>query len=226
MTAWPVPRRSACNTQETGSSFNTSRTWSPPCPYTTWIAAGSSSLAVSMTCFSNGRPASGCRTFGSADIMRLPWPAARMTRRKGCNAARRGRGGFFSHSRTSLAHGGGGGRDLPLDDHSVRVLVVLATVLQLRKLFPDSRPYVELGIGVFQVLGGLAVLDEVGGLLERLFERGGRGNRVLKERFPEVREVAVILTAQGAVLESEAVAIKVKSVSSGSRKRRSSMPTR
>ena len=33
---------------------------------------------VSMTCAANGRPASGCRTLGSAECMRLPCPAARI----------------------------------------------------------------------------------------------------------------------------------------------------
>ena len=31
----------------------------------------------------SGRPASGCRTLGSADCIRLPWPAARMTTSSG-----------------------------------------------------------------------------------------------------------------------------------------------
>src|SRR5690606_33706687 len=54
-------------------------TASPPWPYTTWIAAGSAALAASSTWANIGRPAMGCRTFGKAECMRLPWPAARTT---------------------------------------------------------------------------------------------------------------------------------------------------
>jgi hypothetical protein len=60
-------------------SSNSSRTRSPPCPYTTWIDAGSRLAATSSTCASIGVPASGCSTFGMSDCMRLPWPAARIT---------------------------------------------------------------------------------------------------------------------------------------------------
>src|SRR5690606_36870744 len=43
------------------------------------MAAGDSSRAAAMTCESIGRPATFCSTLGSADFMRLPSPAARMT---------------------------------------------------------------------------------------------------------------------------------------------------
>ena len=39
--------------------------------------------AARTTCSSSGRPASGCSTFGSAECMRLPWPAARTTTETG-----------------------------------------------------------------------------------------------------------------------------------------------
>ena len=46
-----------CSTQLTGSSCERRRApRSPPCPYTTWMAAGSSARAVSMTCLSSGAP--------------------------------------------------------------------------------------------------------------------------------------------------------------------------
>ena len=45
----------------------------------TQMGVGDSARAVSITCASSGLPASGCSTLGSADCMRLPMPAARMT---------------------------------------------------------------------------------------------------------------------------------------------------
>ena len=38
--------------------------------------AASSACAVRSTCATIGDPASGCRSFGVADFMRVPWPAA------------------------------------------------------------------------------------------------------------------------------------------------------
>jgi bifunctional UDP-N-acetylglucosamine pyrophosphorylase/glucosamine-1-phosphate N-acetyltransferase len=43
------------------------------------IDAGSAARAVSRTRSIIGRPAMGCSTFGSADFIRVPWPAASMT---------------------------------------------------------------------------------------------------------------------------------------------------
>src|ERR1700710_1092475 len=43
------------------------------------MLSGCSASAVSMTCSSSGRPASGCNTFGKSEFIRLPWPAASMT---------------------------------------------------------------------------------------------------------------------------------------------------
>src|SRR5512139_3704013 len=48
-----------------------------------------SCLAESITCLSSGRPATGCRTFGRSDFMRLPWPAARMTTEMGMGGGSR-----------------------------------------------------------------------------------------------------------------------------------------
>src|ERR1700722_10207126 len=87
----------------------------------------------------------------------------------------------------------------PLDDYSVLVLLGRA-FLQRRQLLPDGGAHVELRIGMLEVLRGLAVLNEVGGLFEGLLERGGRGDRVLEKRLAEVREVAVVGAAEGAVL--------------------------
>ncbi len=89
-TACPVPSRSACSVQATLSPASAARTASPPWPYTTCSVAGTRLRAVSMTCFSSGRPASGCSTLGSAERMRLPSPAARITTDSGAAAARAG----------------------------------------------------------------------------------------------------------------------------------------
>ena len=51
-----------------------------------WIAAGVSLRAAWITWASSGWPASGCSTFGSADFMRLPSPAARITTETGARA--------------------------------------------------------------------------------------------------------------------------------------------
>src|SRR6185369_3713698 len=43
------------------------------------MRSGLSASAAAITCASSGRPAIRCSTLGSAECMRLPWPAARMT---------------------------------------------------------------------------------------------------------------------------------------------------
>src|SRR5476651_2448877 len=43
------------------------------------MRAGFNPRAAAITCASSGAPASGCKTLGNADCMRLPWPAARIT---------------------------------------------------------------------------------------------------------------------------------------------------
>src|SRR5271156_571036 len=53
--------------------------------------AGLSARAVRMTCWSSGCPASGCRTLGRSECMRLPCPAARMTTESGMTAPREAR---------------------------------------------------------------------------------------------------------------------------------------
>src|ERR1700759_3773765 len=118
-----------------GSSFSVSRTWSPPWPYTTWMAAGSSRRAVSMTCLSSARPARGCSTLGSVDFIRLPWPAARITTETGevRRGAGVGPGGDFLAIEISLTRpdDGIGCRGSPLDDHGVLgVLAGLGALLQ------------------------------------------------------------------------------------------------
>src|SRR5215467_5949831 len=116
------------------------------------MATGSSDRAVSMTCFSRGRPASGCNTLGSADFMRLPWPAARMTTEKG---TARGTGacflaicGEFSAPRKASAA------------NDYRILMLLAhAVFQQHQPLADLGPDIELRAGVLEVLGAFAVLD-------------------------------------------------------------------
>src|SRR6185437_6494947 len=59
------------------SRANAVRTCSPRWPYTTCRRSGRNARAVSSTCASIGRPASGSNTLGNSDFMRLPSPAAR-----------------------------------------------------------------------------------------------------------------------------------------------------
>ena len=83
-TAWPVPSCGSCSAHcRSGWSSKAACTASPPWPCTTWMPAGCSARAVSITCASIGRPAIVCSTFGSADFMRLPSPAARITTCRG-----------------------------------------------------------------------------------------------------------------------------------------------
>src|ERR1700728_4062318 len=117
LSACPLPRRGCSSAPPTGSAASAARTGSPPCPYTTWIAAGSSSRAVSITCLSSGRPASGCNTLGSRDFMRLPSPAARITTDSGAGervspppAARAARAATTAATAVRRAPAGGGRR--------------------------------------------------------------------------------------------------------------------
>src|SRR6188508_2864260 len=47
------------------------------------MSAAPTARAASMTWVSSGRPASGCRTLGKSEFIRLPWPAARITTLRG-----------------------------------------------------------------------------------------------------------------------------------------------
>src|SRR5699024_2101520 len=58
---------------------------SPSGPITTTICAGSSEAAASSTCWIIGRPATGCRTFGKDERIRVPFPAASTTTTRGAD---------------------------------------------------------------------------------------------------------------------------------------------
>src|SRR5437879_3685309 len=191
--ACPVPRRCACNVQDTRSSCNTSRTRSPPCPYTTWTAAGSSERAVSMTCLRSARPASGCRTFGTADFIRLPSPAARITIDSGTARAASSGCVFGMAAIVTLWS-----RDSSPDGRGL-VVATFAARLELGQLLPDQRSHVELRVRVSLVLRALAALDEPRCLLECLLQRVAARHGIAQEGFPEVREMAVGLTSEGGV---------------------------
>ena len=75
--AWPVPSAGFWTTM--GCGFTASATASMPSPTTTAMGSRPSGLSVSSRCAIIGRPASGCRTFGKADFIRVPRPAERMT---------------------------------------------------------------------------------------------------------------------------------------------------
>ena len=76
-TASPVPSCSRCTANRTPSPA-ASRTASAPAPppTTTTHSSTPAERALSMTCRTIGRPAIACATFGSADRMRVPAPAA------------------------------------------------------------------------------------------------------------------------------------------------------
>ncbi len=76
-TACPVPSGSACTANRTPSPA-ASRTASAaaPSPTTTMHSSTPASSAASITWRTIGLPARGCATFGSAERMRVPCPAA------------------------------------------------------------------------------------------------------------------------------------------------------
>ena len=77
-TARPVPGISSWSTTTApGSTASTAAaTWSRSWRTTATTCAASSACAVRSTWATIGDPASGCRSFGVADFMRVPWPAA------------------------------------------------------------------------------------------------------------------------------------------------------
>ena len=75
-TAWPVPRGFTCTTVSAGDTA--SATCSMPGATTTMVRAGSSGATAASTCRIIGRWAMRCSTLGSADFIRVPWPAARI----------------------------------------------------------------------------------------------------------------------------------------------------
>src|SRR5580698_581455 len=137
ITACPVPSCSACCAQDTASWANAAGTAAPPWPYTTWIAAGFRLRAVSSTYCSRGLPASGCSTFGNADFMRLPAPAAR----------------------TITAKGGAAGRALGLERGRADFL---AAMMRLNQRQPrlHARSDEHLRVGMNLAFGGFALTDD------------------------------------------------------------------
>ena len=75
-TASPVPRGGSCTTLCAGSTRRA--TASIRGPITTTVAAGRSGVSAANRCAIIGRPATGCKTLGIADFIRVPPPAARM----------------------------------------------------------------------------------------------------------------------------------------------------
>src|SRR5579863_7216288 len=71
--------------------------------------------------------------------------------------------------------------------------------LELTELAANQPAHRELRIRMCLVLGLLAARDQTGGLVESILERGRAGQRVLEEGFAEPGELAVFLTAEGAV---------------------------
>ena len=63
-----------------------------------------------------------------------------------------------------------------------------------------SRPTNSCGLECTWCSASSRLRDQRGGLVERVLERGARGQRVLQERLAEPGEVAVVLAAEGAVL--------------------------
>src|SRR5579863_3819723 len=152
---------------------------------------GASARAVATTCASSGRPASGCSTLGSAERMRLPSPAARITTDRG--GAARARGAVWA-----LGRGMGFGLYSALHGEGVLRVLRLAG-RQLRELAAHLRADEQLRIGVALVLGVLAPRDELGGLVEGGLEGGTAGERVLEEGLAEPGELALVVAAEGAV---------------------------
>ncbi len=76
--ASPVPRWRSWTATATPAG-SASRTASPPCPTTTTVLVAPAAARASSTHATIGRPAIGWTTFGRADLIRVPWPAARTT---------------------------------------------------------------------------------------------------------------------------------------------------
>ena len=85
ITAWPVPSCGSCSAVSMSACVPLFCLAPSPAPLrrrvrkSRIICSATSPRAVSITCCNSGLPASGCSTFGSADCMRLPMPAARIT---------------------------------------------------------------------------------------------------------------------------------------------------
>ncbi len=84
-TAWPVPRLRSCTAVRTSRPSSAPICWqwvptsSRPCPTTTTRWSGAASAAACSAWPSRLRPPTGWSTFGVAERMRVPSPAARTT---------------------------------------------------------------------------------------------------------------------------------------------------
>ena len=86
-TAWPVPNCSVWATHVIGKcaycSLMSAWTCSPPKPWTIMVSSTVNWWQVSSTWPNNDLPASVCSTFGLADCIRVPLPAARIITERG-----------------------------------------------------------------------------------------------------------------------------------------------
>ena len=79
MSAWPVPRCSACSTKLTPVCCIAARTRSASWPMMAYTSfAGTIRTAARITCSSSGFPPTSCNTLGSCDFSLVPLPAAMM----------------------------------------------------------------------------------------------------------------------------------------------------
>src|ERR1700731_2319930 len=99
-----------------------------------------------MTCFSSGRPATGCNTFGSSDFIRFPLPAARITMESGTARV----GSFSAMGVCSVIQ----------DGCNVSRPVGWRPTLESCQLVVHRRADRHLRIRTNLVLAGLALLDE------------------------------------------------------------------
>src|SRR5579862_5321954 len=139
-----------------------------------------------MTCFSSGRPARGCRTLGSSECIRLPWPAARIV-------TKRGRLSFFA-----MIVVFGPGPALP-PGNDCTVSGPPARALERGQSLPDASAHPDLRVGMDLVLGRLAALNQLRRLPECLFQGFGTRYGILQKRLAEIGEVAVVVAAERAV---------------------------
>src|SRR5437763_9180097 len=151
----------------------------------TWIASGASVRAVSITCLRSARPASGSSTFGSADFMRLPSPAARITTDRGNwvrppplrSGAEEWLGFLATVDALPLA-AGGDKHDSPPDRDRAGLGPGRAQA-KLAELAAHEGPDVHLGIRLRLLLRLLAPRPERAGPAEPLPEGSAPGKRVL-----------------------------------------------
>ncbi len=101
-TAPPVPSWTGCTTWATPSGSCAARL--PSGEPTTTIVAAPASRAAWIGQWTMGRPQIGCRTFGTLDRIRVPWPAAMMTTLKLTAGMVRGRRAAAPGPAAGLGH--------------------------------------------------------------------------------------------------------------------------